>query len=439
LNAQAVYLDECDLRWTLFASMHGKSAIEQSSGISVPVMASGLTHPVHDGQAEMVTISLNSDEARRIALSAQGFGQRLADKPTIGQMRKTLDRLGLFQIDSVNVLARAHYLPAFSRLGAYDRSLLEREAWGAKRQRRMFEYWAHEASLLSLDLHPLLRWRMARAERGEIGYQALRRFAGERRPEAEAVLARIRAEGALTAADFENGASKSGWWEWSHTKHALEWLFWSGQITTATRRGSFARVYDLPERVLPRAVLDIQTPDAAEAQRALIDRSARALGVATASDLRDYYRLKPDEADHAIADLAEAGVLLPARVEGWSQKAWMHREAHLPRRVRCAALLAPFDPLIWERGRTERLFGFRYRLEIYVPQDRRTHGYYVLPFLMDETLVARVDLKADRQAGVMLAHRITPEPGAPADTLLRLQVELDRMATWLGRSATARR
>ena len=350
----------------------------------------------------------------------------------MAHLRDTADRLGLFQIDSVNVLTRAHYLPAFSRLGGYDRALLERAAWGPVRQRRLFEYWAHEASLLPIDLHPLLRWRMARAERGEIGYQALRRFANERRPEAEAVLERIIAEGPLTAADFEDGASRSGWWEWSHVKHALEWLFWSGQITTATRRGSFARVYDLPERVLPRAVLDLPTPSVADAQRALIERGARTLGIATAADLRDYFRLKPDEADHAVTDLAEEGVLVPVRVEGWNQKSWMHRDARSPRRVHGAALLAPFDPLIWERGRTERLFGFRYRIEIYVPQDRRTHGYYVLPFLMDEALVARVDLKADRQASALLAHRITLEPGAPDDTLPRLEIELGRMANWLG-------
>jgi uncharacterized protein YcaQ len=379
-----------------------------------------------------MTISLA--DARRMALKAQGFGRPQPPRVTAAHLRQVADRTGLFQIDSVNVLARAHYLPAFSRLSDYDRSLLEGAAWGPKRQRRYFEYWAHEASLLPLDLHPLLRWRMARAERGEIGYRALRRFATERRREADAVLARIAAEGPLTAADFENGTSRSGWWEWSDVKHALEWLFWSGRITTATRRGSFARVYDLPERVLPAAILAMPTPTVAEAQRALIDRSARALGIATAADLRDYYRLKPDEADHAIADLAEDGVLVPVRVEGWSQKTWRHRDASLPRRVRGAALLAPFDPLIWERGRTERLFGFRYRIEIYVPQDRRTHGYYVLPFLLDEALVARVDLKADRQAGMLLAHRITLEPGAPDDTLPRLEVELARMATWLGLS-----
>ena len=375
---------------------------------------------------------LSLKEARRIALAAQGFGNRHPGRPTANHLRRTLDRLGLFQIDSVNVLTRAHYLPAYARLGNYDRTLLERDAWGPTRQRRMFEYWAHEASLLPLDLQPLLSWRMARAERGEIGYQALKRFAAERRPEAQAVLDRITAEGPLAAADFENGSSKSGWWEWSHTKHALEWLFWSGQITTATRRGSFARVYDLPARVLPAAILALPTPDAATAQRALIERSARALGAATAADLRDYYRLKPDEADHAIAAQAEAGILIPVRVEGWSQKAWMHRDAHLPRRVRGAALLAPFDPLVWERSRTERLFGFRYRIEIYVPQDKRIHGYYVLPFLMDEALVARVDLKADCQAGILLARRVTLEPGAPAETLERLTIELERMAAWLG-------
>ncbi|MBX3566061.1 MAG: YcaQ family DNA glycosylase [Sphingomonas sp.] len=382
-----------------------------------------------------MTSSLSLKQARRIALAAQGFADRHPDKPGAAHLRKTVDRLGLFQIDSVNVLTRAHYLPALSRLGSYDRALLERDAWGPMRQRRLFEYWAHEASLLPLALHPLLRWRMARAERGEIGYQALKRFAHERRPEAEAVLERIRSEGPMTAADFEGGASRSGWWEWSHTKHALEWLFWSGRITTATRRGSFGRVYDLTERVLPQTILDLPTPDAASAQRALIERSARALGVATAADLRDYYRLKPGEADHAIADLTEAGVLVPARVEGWGQKAWMHRDAHLPRRVTGAALLAPFDPLIWERSRAERLFGFHYRIEIYVPQDKRVHGYYVLPFLMDEALVARVDLKADRQAGLLLARRITIEPGAPAETMERLAIELVRMADWLGLDA----
>lgn len=388
-----------------------------------------------DPTPSSLALDMSGRDARRIVLAAQGFSRSHPARPSKRHLRGLADQLHLFQIDSVNVLTRAHYLPAFARIGGFDRALLENDAWGPLRQRRMFEYWAHEASLLPLDLHPLLRWRMARAERGEIGYQALRRFAVDRRAQADTVLERIAAEGPLAAADFENGASRSGWWEWSHVKHALEWLFWSGRITTATRRGSFARLYDLTERVIPPAAMALPTPSAEAAQRALVERSARALGVATASDLRDYFRLKPIEADHAIADLAEDGVLVPVRVEGRSQKAWMHRDARVSRRARSAALLAPFDPLIWERARTERLFGFRYRIEIYVPQDRRTHGYYVLPFLMDEALVARVDLKADRQAGLLLAHRITLEPAAPADTLERLQIELDRMAAWLGLGA----
>ena len=382
-----------------------------------------------------MTTKLSLKDARRIALAAQGFAGRRSGQPTAAHLRKVIERLGLLQIDSVNVLARAHYLPAFSRLGSYDRAILERDAWGAKRHRRLFEYWAHEASLLSFDLHPLLRWRMARAERGEIGYRGLRRFAQELRPEADAVLERIVAEGPLAAADFENGSGKSGWWEWSHTKHALEWLFWSGIITTATRRGNFARMYDLTERVLPQAVLDLPTPDAPTAQRALIERSARALGVATAVDLRDYYRMKPGEADHALMALEEEGVLVPVRVESWSQKAWVHCDARLPRRVSGQALLAPFDPLIWQRDRAERLFGFRYRIEIYVPQAKRTHGYYVLPFLVDEALVARVDLKADRQSRTLLVRRVTLEADVPAETISRLTIELNQMASWLGLEA----
>ncbi|SFR83635.1 winged helix-turn-helix domain-containing protein [Sphingomonas jatrophae] len=379
-----------------------------------------------------MTLSLSSRDARRIALAAQGFGSPPPSQPSATHLRRTIDRLGLFQIDSVNVLTRAHYLPAFSRLGIYDRALLEQAAWGPRRQRRLFEYWAHEASLLPLDLHPLLRWRMAQAERGDAGYKGLRVFASDLRHEAQAVLDRITAEGPLAAADFENGSSRSGWWEWSHTKRALEWLFWSGQITTATRRAGFTRVYDLPERVLPPAILALPTPDAASAQRTLIERSARALGVATAADLRDYFRLRPDQADHAIAAEVEAGSLIPVAVEGWRQKAWMHRNARPPRPVRGAALLAPFDPLIWERSRTERLFGFHYRIEIYVPQPKRTFGYYVLPFLLHEALVARVDLKADRGAGTLLAQRVSIEPGASSEAITRLMAELERMAGWLG-------
>jgi uncharacterized protein YcaQ len=250
--------------------------------------------------------------------------------------------------------------------------------------------------------------------------------------EAEAVLARIRADGPLVASDFEHGRSRSGWWEWGDTKRALEWLFWAGHITTATRRGSFERVYDLAERVIPPPILAMPTPDEAEAHRRLVEISARALGVATAGDLRDYFRLGVEETRAALTDLVEAGTLLPIAVEGWRQGAFLHAEARRPRRIAGQALLAPFDPLIWERARAERLFGFRYRIEIYTPAEKRVHGYYVLPFLMDGKLVARVDLKADRQAGRLLARSVHLEAGAPAETGARLAEELAVMAEWLG-------
>lgn len=380
----------------------------------------------------MTRETLSLAAARRIALAAQGFGLPRPAAVGRGQLRRTVERLQLHQIDSVNVLARAHYLPAFSRLGPYDRALLDGAAWGRKSQRRLFEYWAHEASLLPLELHPLLRWRMARAERGEIGWGHLRPFAGEKRAEAEAILERIRAEGPLAASDFEHGRSRSGWWEWGETKQALEWLFWAGRITTATRRGSFERVYDLTERVIPQAILDLPTPAPAEAQRQLIARAARAHGIATAADLRDYFRLKPEEAHGAIEALVEAGELVPVHVQGWRQGAFLHVEARRPRRIAGQALLAPFDPLIWERGRTERLFGFRYRIEIYVPAEKRAHGYYVLPFLMDGALVARADLKSDRQAGVLRVQSVHLEPGAPPETRERLDAEFATLANWLG-------
>jgi uncharacterized protein YcaQ len=378
-----------------------------------------------------VTETLPLPTARRIALAAQGLaGARRTASPSWSPIGKVLDRIGLLQIDSVNVLSRAHYLPLFSRLGAYPRAALETAAWG--RPRRLFEYWAHEASLLPLDLQPLLRWRMARAMRGEGTWGRLKDFAGPRRAEADAVLKRIAGEGPLAASDLEGQRGAGGWWGWSHAKQAVEWLFWSGQLTTRTRRASFERVYDLPERVLPRAVLDTPTPTEADAHRALLAIAARAMGVATAGDLRDYFRLKPGDALPRIAELVEEGVLMPVTVKGWSQPAYLHRDARRPRRATAQALLAPFDPLIWERSRTERLFGFRYRIEIYTPAEKRTHGYYVLPFLTGETLAARVDLKADRRRGVLTVQSAHLEPDAPARTGEALKAELETMAEWLG-------
>ena len=369
--------------------------------------------------------------ARRIALAAQGFGVARPRHVDQGHLGRLVQRLGLHQIDSVNVLARAHYLPAFSRLGAYDPGLLDRAAWAGRRERRLFEYWAHEASLLPLATHPLLRWRMARADRGLAGYAGMRVFARARRAEAMAVLERIQEEGPLAASDFES--SRTGWWEWSDSKRMLEWLFYAGHITTATRRRSFERVYDLTERVIPPAILALPTPPEDLAHRLLIDQSARALGIATASELRDYFRLGPQDAKAAIDELVEEGTLVPAVVPGWPP-AFLHREARRPRRIEARALLAPFDPLIWERTRTERLFGFRYRIEIYVPEAKRQHGYYVLPFLLGDRLVARVDLKADRQASRLLVHAVHLEPAAPAETIDALGLELEALASWLGLS-----
>lgn len=269
---------------------------------------------------------------------------------------------------------------------------------------------------------------MARADRGEAGYQGLRVFAGERRAEAMQVLERIRDEGPLSASDFER--SRTGWWEWSDSKRMLEWLFWAGHITTSTRRRSFERVYDLMERVVPQAVLGLPTPDEADAQRQLVERSARALGVATTIELRDYFRLRPDDARRAIASLVEEGILLPVQVPGWPA-IFLHKDARRPRRLEARALLAPFDPLVWERARTERLFGFRYRIEIYTPVEKRQFGYYVLPFLLGDRLVGRVDVKSDRGRSSLLVHAVHLEQSAPAETVEELKSELALLAGWL--------
>ena len=383
---------------------------------------------------ESLKEEISLSEARRIALTAQGFNglSRAADVGDAA-LPNAIRRLGLLQIDSVNVLVRAHYLPLFSRLGAYDRAALD--ALAAAKAKRFFEYWGHEASLLPVDLHPLLRWRMARAERGVGTWGQLRVYAsGEKRAEASALLERIRSEGPLAASNVEGEKARKGMWAWSDAKHALEWLFWAGLVAATHRRGSFERVYDLPERVLPRAVLEQPTPHEDDARRELIARAARALGVATADDLRDYYRIPAGDAPGAIDQLVEDGTLAPVRVRGWRQAAYVHRDARAGRRIEGAALLSPFDPLVWHRPRTERLFGFRYRLEIYAPAHKREHGYYVLPFLMDGALVARVDLKADRKAGALVVLATHVEPGAPAGAGARLEGELRLMASWLGMS-----
>ena len=362
-----------------------------------------------------------------MALAAQGFAvPRRHDGRAI---RRMFDHVALVQIDSVNVLARAHYLPGFARLGAYDRTALDKAAHYAPR--RLFEYWGHEASLIDVELQPLLRWRMARAH--DEAWGGIRRIKEEKPELLREVLERVRDEGPLAARDLvDDHPKRSGpWWDWSDSKRAIEMLFWGGEVTSARRR-NFERLYDLPERVLPRAVLDAPTPDEADAQRELVAIAARALGVAALPELRDYFRLPNAVVRPRVAELVEAGELLPVEVEGWGIPAWLHRDARIPRRVDASALLGPFDNLTWERGRVERLFGFRFKLEIYVPKPQRVYGYYVLPFLLGDRLVARVDLKADRQAGRLLAHAIHLEDDAPPETHEALREELALLAGWLG-------
>jgi uncharacterized protein YcaQ len=375
---------------------------------------------------------LTAGEARRIALAAQGFGQpRPSGEIGRRQLVKLVERLGVVQIDSVNVVSRTHYLPAFSRLGAYPRPLLEEIAWAKKRP--LFEYWAHEASLLPLSSQPLFRWRMADAHDGVGTWKGIARFLRERRDFVERVLAEIEQRGPLSASELEIGhKGEGGWWGWSEPKRALECLFWTGELTTATRRGTFERVYGLPEKVLPKAVLATPTPPREDAQRELIRIAARAMGVATAKDLRDYFRMPVEGFKARLAELVEAGDLLPAAVKGWREPAYLDPAARRPRRVEAHALLSPFDNLIWFRERTERMFGVRVRLEIYTPAAKRTHGYYVLPFLEGDALTARVDLKADRKAGVLIVQASHAEPWASDATPVRLAAELKLMAGWLG-------
>ncbi len=345
-------------------------------------------------------------------------------------MSRALQRSHLLQIDSVNVLVRAHYMPLFSRLGAYDRGLLEKTAYHPKK-REAFEYWGHEASLIRLDLQPLFRWRMERAARGEGTYGGLARFGREKRAFIEEVRREIEARGPIGAGELSIGGKGQGsWWGWSDGKRALEWLFWAGQVTTATRRG-FERLYDLPERVLPSEILNIPTPSAEEAQRELLRLSIQALGIASERCLRDYFRLEPQDAKARIPELVEAGDLIPVMVEDWGP-VYLDPQAKIPRRVEARALVSPFDPIVWERTRTERLFDFRYRIEIYTPAEKREFGYYCLPFVLGERIVARVDLKADRAAGNLIVHSVHPEASVvPEEIAPALGDELRLMAEWL--------
>ncbi|MFT4298817.1 MAG: crosslink repair DNA glycosylase YcaQ family protein [Aeromicrobium sp.] len=370
-------------------------------------------------------------QARRIALGALGFA-RGRPAATVGprHLRAVLDRLGLFQIDSVNVLQRAHYLPLYSRLGPYDVDLLHRAAGRAPR--RLVEYWAHEAAYLDVRLWPALGFRRA----DESGmWNGPRQVARENARFVDWVLAEVGERGPLTARQIEADIprERSRWgWNWSEGKKALEYLFYRGEVMAAGRNAQFERIYDLPERVLPADVAERPDLPADEAHRVLVGHAARALGIATAPCLRDYFRLAAEPVRRAVADLADAGELVPTRVSGWDRPAWRHRDATVPRAVHARALVSPFDPLIFERTRLKALFGMDYRIEIYVPAPKRVYGYYVLPFLLGDDLVARVDLKHDRAAGHLVVQAAHAEPQAPAHTAAELAAELATMARWIG-------
>jgi uncharacterized protein YcaQ len=377
-----------------------------------------------------VTESLSTLQARRIALAAQGFTDRSHATPTMRTLDRTLSRTGVLQVDSVNVLQRAHYMPLYSRMGAYDVDLLRRAS--QRRPRRMVEYWAHVQAFMPVDLWPVMQHRMAgyREQRGKWGFTA--------DPTLEpGVLAAVRDRGPVTARDLEEEfsdgpRSKEHWgWNWSQARKVLDYLFLAGDVAIAGRNAQFEVLYDVPERVLPASVLAAPTPTRAEADVELVRRAARSHGVATLRCLADYYRMGVADTRAAVETLVEAGELLPVSVPGWTRAAYLHRDARVPRRIGARALLSPFDPVVWERSRAETLFDFSYRIEIYVPADKRVHGYYVLPFLLGDRIVARVDLKADRATRRLLVQGAYAEPAAPPETAEELSAELRRLADWL--------
>ncbi len=378
----------------------------------------------------MTSRELSASQAARIALAAQGFSRPRPSGPvTMAHLRRTVQRLGFFQIDSVNVLQRAHYLPLYSRMGPYDVDLLHRASGRAPRA--VFEYWAHVATFVDVDLWPAMQHRM-RSERGLWGGPA--QVASERPDLIQHVLEQVRERGPITARqiDAEPDRVRRHWgWNWSETKQALEFLFHAGQVTSARRNAQFEREYDLPERVLPAEVLNRPALDDDEAHRVLVEHAARAHGIGTEPCLRDYFRTAPQPTQRAVAELVEEGTLQPVRIQGWDRPAYRHRDAVAPRQVEARALLSPFDPLVFERTRTQQVFDFRYRIEIYVPAHRREFGYYVLPFLLGDRLVARVDLKADRRSRRLLVHGAWAEARAPDHTAEALADELHLMARWL--------
>jgi uncharacterized protein YcaQ len=370
---------------------------------------------------------LSLAQARRMALGAQGFAQpRPTGRIDRRHLRRAVQHMGLIQIDSVNVLVRSQELPLFARLGPHPRTLIN-DATGAG---ELFEYWVHEASHVPTEHYHLHRWHMT-GEHKWSRYFTLR----DRRPGfVEEVYARVAADGPIAGGDLAERVGKKGtWWDWDDGKIALEHLFWTGQLTATRRTNDFARLYDLTERIIPAHILDRPAVPERDARKELLVLAARSHGVGTFEDLTDYHRLNRPITRPLLPELIEEGRLIPVQVEGWAKPAYMHPDATVPRRIDRAALLSPFDPVVWFRERTERLFGFHYRIEIYVPQPKRVYGYYVLPFLIGDQLVGRVDLKSDRQRGVLLVQGVFGEVGVPVDEVVHaLAPELVSMASWLG-------
>ncbi|MDO8363484.1 MAG: crosslink repair DNA glycosylase YcaQ family protein [Actinomycetota bacterium] len=375
---------------------------------------------------------LSLAQARRIALAAQGFADpRPTGRVDRRHLRRALDRMGLIQIDSVNVLVRSQELPLFARLGPHPRSLIA----DATAAGELFEYWVHEASHVPTEHHHLHRWRMSHLHKWERYWTMEKRRPGY----LDEVLRRIEMDGPLASGDLSERVGKKGtWWDWDDGKVALEHLFWSGKVTATRRANDFARLYDLTERVLPAHVMARPTPDERDARKELLLLAAKHHGVGTLTDLTDYHRQKNAPCKPLLDELVEDGRLQLVQVQGWDKLAYLHPEAKLPRRITACALLSPFDPVCWNRERTERLFGFHYRIEIYTPAPKRIYGYYVLPVLWGDSLVGRLDLKADRAAGALLVHGAFAEPGAPAEQLAPdLYAELQAMAAWLGLARVA--
>lgn len=370
---------------------------------------------------------MRNDQARRYALGAQGFiDDRASGRVDVRHFRKVIEQIGLVQLDSVNVFSRAHYMPFFSRIGPYDREALDDWAWQSG---ELFEYWGHEASLIPTEHYRLFRWRMARA----LKWKRLKELEENRPDYVESVYRQVEERGPLRTRDLEAPGERDGsaMWGWSNGKVALEALFLKG-LVTASDRPNFMRMYDIPERVIPKEHLEATDPGHDQALAELLLLAARSVGVGTAEDLADYYRIRMPAARPVLRRLVDAGDLEEVEVDGWNKPAYLHPEVSLPRWQKGTALLSPFDNLIWHRDRVERIWDFHYRIEIYVPEPKRVYGYYVLPFLYEGDLVARVDLKTDRRRNALNVKGAFAEPDVDVKKVGRaLRKELELVAGWL--------